>query len=320
MRSCLVLMAACLLIPNIAVADDVVSMGLEPGFERAELESATPNSISCGSANRGALSDASRLPTEGPGFVMAEPWKSRDARYGTRELVQLVEQAAATVAEQHPGSQLSVGDLSKEAGGPIASHRSHQNGRDVDLIYYAIDAEGRPFFPDNHMGYFDSKGKATYAKAPSFAKNIPERYFDLERNWSLVEALIGDESSRVERIFVSGRVKRWLLRYAAEIEVDEDTLKKAQRILHRPRDSRGHNDHMHLRITCSDDDVAAGRCRDSAAPKPKRARRWHRKVKCPREAEAPLLPGLPALVTEKPKTIRAKQAIKKAAQIKLPPL
>ncbi|MCP4445389.1 MAG: hypothetical protein GY811_08600 [Myxococcales bacterium] len=249
--------------------------------EEPKLAAEQPDSISCGSTNRGALSDAAMLPTRGHGFVMAEPWRSRGTRFGTLELVKLIAQSSSDVAFQYKDSQLSVADMSHEHGGPLAMHRSHQNGRDVDLIYYAMDAEGRPFYPDSHMAYYSREGQATYAKSPRFVKDIPERYFDLKRNWALVRAMMTSENANVEHIFVSPRVKRWLLTYAREVKESASILKMATHILHAPRDVKGHNDHMHVRIGCSEEDVDAGRCRQASAPKPRRSKRWYRRVRCP---------------------------------------
>ncbi len=244
----------------------------------------TPSSTSCGSTNRGALGQAAVLPDRGPGYIMAEPWRSRGSSYGTSELVSLIQRSSAAVSLAHEGSQLSVADLSSKHGGAIASHRSHQNGRDVDLVYYAMDADGNAFHPDSHMAYYSSKGEATYAKAPNFAKNIPVRYFDMKRNWSLVRHLMLDTETEVEFIFVSRRVKRWLLTYAAETEETPELLKKATKLLHVPKGTRGHNDHMHVRITCSEQDIASGRCRTASARKPRRANKWHRIMACPGNA------------------------------------
>ncbi len=250
------------------------------------------DSVSCGSTNRGALSDAAVMPVEGPGFIMAEPWRSRETRYGTHELVNLIQRSAKKVARLHKGSKLSVADMSLESGGPIAMHRSHQNGRDVDLVYYAMDAEGAPFYPDSHMAYYTRRGMANYAQSPAFIKNIPERYFDLKRNWALVNEFISDPDVDVERIFVSPRIKRWLLAYAKEVGTDEELLKKAARILHAPRAVKGHNDHMHVRIACSADDIEQGRCRNESASRPKSGVRWHRHMTCPRPALKPVLPQI----------------------------
>jgi penicillin-insensitive murein endopeptidase len=253
-------------------------------------------SLSCGSTNRGALGDAARLPNSGPGFVMAEPWRSRGSNFGTTELVSLIQRSSAAVALAHDGSQLSVADLSKKHGGAIAAHRSHQNGRDVDLIYYAMDANGDPFYPDSHMAYYTSSGQATYAKAPNFVSDIPVRYFDMKRNWSLIRNMMLDTEVDVEFIFVSTRVKRWLLAYAAEIQESPAMLKAAIKILHAPRDVKGHNDHMHVRIACSAEDAALGTCRTASARKPRRAKKWNRIMACPSTGTAPLaMPARPVL-------------------------
>src|SRR5690606_16006049 len=67
--------------------------------------------------------------------------------YGTWELVQLLERAAYRVARRVPGAKLSVGELSREGGGLLAGHDSHQNGRDADIAFYMLDGRGRPYDP-----------------------------------------------------------------------------------------------------------------------------------------------------------------------------
>jgi penicillin-insensitive murein endopeptidase len=280
-------------------------------------QSEATQSVSCGSTNRGALGNPAMLPMRGPGFIMAEPWRSRGSSFGTAELVSLIQRSSWAVALAHEGSQLSVADLSNKQGGAIAQHRSHQNGRDVDLIYYAMDKEGNPFYPDSHMAYYTSEGQATYAKAPNFAKNIPIRYFDLKRNWSLIRHLMLDTEVEVEFIFVSGRVKRWLLRYATELEESQELIKKVTRLLHVPKGTGGHNDHMHVRITCSADDIEEGRCRTASARKPRRASKWHRIMACPAGAalEAP-----PVAKRKSKKKSRSKKKSKKRSKIARPQL
>ena len=51
--------------------------------------------------------------------------------------------AAASVEKERPGAPLLVGDLSFVSGGVAEGHRSHRNGRDVDLILYALTPDGR---------------------------------------------------------------------------------------------------------------------------------------------------------------------------------
>lgn len=239
------------------------------------------DSISCGAANRGALYGGVMLPQAGIGYVTPEPWWSRGRRYGTVELVGLIMRAAAAVEQQHPGGLLGVADLSSASGGVIAGHRSHQSGRDVDLVFYALDPSGTPFPPDQHMAYYGHSGVGQYARAPSFERDIAERYFDLARNWALVRALLTDSQSEVEHIFVSARVRRWLLDYAQHLGEPEELVMRAARVLRKPKGVDGHNDHMHVRVRCSPDDEAVGRCRNENARRPSRARRWRSIITCP---------------------------------------
>lgn len=238
-------------------------------------------SISCGAANRGALYGGVPLPQAGIGYVIPEPWMSRRHHYGTEELVGLITRAAAAVEQTLPGGVLGVADLSGPGGGVLRGHRSHQSGRDVDLIYYSIDPAGNPFPPDHYMAYYTRSGLAHYARSPSFSREIAQRYFDLARNWMLVKVLLTDPRAEVEHIFVSSRVRHWLLDYARHAGEPEALVNRAARVLRKPRGVDGHNDHMHVRIRCSETDTALGRCRNDIASRPRRGRRWRSVVTCP---------------------------------------
>jgi penicillin-insensitive murein endopeptidase len=287
-----------------AAVPDAALQGVSPGATYGETVAAPqealgdaqpgawPDSVSCGAANRGALYGAVLLPRAGVGYVTPEPWWSRGRRYGTAELVGLIMRAAATVEQQHPGGLLGVADLSAENGGVIAGHRSHQSGRDVDLVFYALDPAGSPFAPDQHMAYYGHSGAGQYARAPSFSREIAERYFDLGRNWALVRALLTDGESEVEHIFVSSRVRHWLLDYARQIGEPEDLVMRAARVLRKPKGVDGHNDHMHVRVRCSQDDENLGECRNENARRPRRARRWRSIVTCPAPVGPPLVSSL----------------------------
>jgi penicillin-insensitive murein endopeptidase len=250
-------------------------------------------SISCGSVNRGALASGRAIADEGTGFVAPEPWRSRGLRYGTDELVDLIERAARAVLRRYPGAPLAVADLSAEHGGPVARHRSHQSGRDVDLVYFAIDRAGEPLPNDGHMPLFGVDGRATSAQSPAPAPEIQERFFDLARNWALVQALATDPDVRVDRIFVSRRIRDWLLAYAAAAGVPEPVRVRVRAVLSIPVGVEAHNDHMHVRIGCSPDDAASGACSEAPAPRRRHRRRYRAPVRCgpPRVATAPPAAG-----------------------------
>lgn len=239
-------------------------------------------STSCGYANRGALADGLELAVRGPGYTIPDPWRSRERRYGTAELVSLLREAAARVAADHPGAMLGIADLSQRGGGAVPGHRSHQSGRDVDLIYYAVDEEGAPIEPDATMPYYTSTGLAYYARSPSWNKNIRRRYFDVARNWALVKALLTSDEIAVEQLFVSNRIERWLIDHARSMGEPEEIIHAAQLALRRPSRGENHNDHLHLRIGCSEHDRLQGRCLDGTYKRRRRGA-WHARVRCPRE-------------------------------------
>jgi penicillin-insensitive murein endopeptidase len=220
------------------------------------------------------------LPINGTGWLIPAPWSGRSHNWGTEELVSLIKRAAANVERTHPGAVLGVADLSVERGGPIVGHRSHQSGRDVDLIYYSKNRDGSPRKPDTFMAYYSATGVATYARAPKYDKNIEIRTFDVARNWALVKALLTDKATTVDQLFVSYRIKRWLLAYAKSIGEPAELVSLATRTLRRPRDGESHNDHMHLRIGCSEEDINLGRCRGGAFRRA-RGSRWYAKIPCP---------------------------------------
>jgi penicillin-insensitive murein endopeptidase len=216
--------------------------------------------VSCGSVNRGALFGGVALPEHGAHHLVPEPWASRDHHYGTAELVGLIQRAAAAVDATHPGGVLGVADLSDEHGGDIAGHRSHQSARAADLLYYARTKSGAPFTPDGYMPVYTGSGKAYYAYAPAWTVGIPERFFDTPRNWAFVKALLTDKHVAVERIFVGARIEYWLLRHAIKTREPEALLRRARAVMQQPPGVGKHNDHMHVRVACSADDVILGRC------------------------------------------------------------
>jgi penicillin-insensitive murein endopeptidase len=254
--------------------------------DTAAVGAVDAGSISCGAANRGALASARALPDSGAGFATPEPWRARGLRFATDELIGIVQRAAARVARDHAGSVLGVADLSAQHGGAIARHASHQSGRDVDLIYYAIDRNGDPFPPDRFMAYYEMNGRSNSAEAPEPADRIDERYFDLQRNWALIAALVDDPHVRIQRIFVSPRVRAWLLSYAAASRMPTDLVQRVRAVLSTARDTGTHQDHLHVRIGCSAGDVAAGRCSDHTAARPRRRRARRGKRAAPRQGVA----------------------------------
>lgn len=217
-------------------------------------------SVSVGTFNHGLLRRGHPLPPSGEGYVIPDLWRRREARYGTDELALAIAHAARRVRREYPGGTLGIGDLSRKGGGDSVLHRSHENGRDADLIYYAVDGKDRPVAPVNSMPRY---GADLRARPPSptpgvvFGPFSPRR-FDVKRNWALVRALIEEPRIEVQYLFCHEQLKRRLLDHARSIGENPEVIEVASSLLHQPGDSLPHDDHLHLRIYCAGDDRPYG--------------------------------------------------------------
>ncbi len=218
-------------------------------------------SVSCGAPNKGKLYQGVTIPLRGFGFTVPLPWSRRKTNYMTSQLATMLQEAAAAVASEFPDSMLGIADATVQGGGTTGRHKSHQSGRDVDLIFYSLTAKGKPSLPDGYFPWYQKNGVARSVDKRQW-KPIPTRYFDLQRNWALVRSLLTSTEGRVQYLFVSRRVEQWLLRYATAKKEPQWLLQEAKKRLHRPSKGDPHNTHMHVRIYCSDRDIALGQCQN----------------------------------------------------------
>lgn len=171
--------------------------------------------------------------------------------YGTTELVQLLQRAADRVATRVPGARLSVGELSAENGGRIDGHRSHQNGRDVDIAFYMLDAADRPYAPYGFAA-FDRHGAGI---APNEAL-----HFDDRRNYELLARLVTDPDARVQYVFVANTLKARVLREATRRRASARVISRLEAVMLQPSHGHPHRNHFHVRIYCPPADRP--RCED----------------------------------------------------------
>lgn len=211
---------------------------------------------SWGPPNEGVLLDGTRLPLEGEGFIVPDRWASRGTQWGTDELVDTIAYVGRAVAREHAGSRLVVGDLSIRGGGESAHHRSHQTGRDVDLVLFARDAAGNPV-ESIEMRHFGADGKTTDAGEPL--------WFDAARTWTAVRAFLEAPGPGVANLFIYAPLRDLVLDHARERGEPDSLIDLAGSVLSQPSDSARHDDHMHVRILCSPDDVS---CSDYARRPP----------------------------------------------------
>jgi penicillin-insensitive murein endopeptidase len=226
-------------------------------------------SISYGPSNRGKLMRPARLPTNGEGYWMPPRWAQRGLRYGTDELIALLVDVGRRIERDSPGARVGVADLSPLRGGPSAWHRSHQTGRDVDLLFFATDASGAPVELTS-MPLFDDAGVATLPSGapddPATPKDEATRTlrFDAARTWLLVRALLENPVAPVQYVFIADGLKQLLLDHARGAGEPEALIQQAAFLMQQPGDAAPHDDHMHVRILCAASDRVHG-CNDRGA-------------------------------------------------------
>lgn len=195
-------------------------------------------SLSVGSPNRGWQARAKRLRNSKELVVRAS---SQGRNFGHPALVLMLSRSAKEIAKAVRGSRMLVGDLSRENGGRLDGHHSHQSGRDADVGFYMKDEKGRPILEAKEFVKFDGEGKATNARGVRF---------DDYRNWLLVQSWVKDDRAGLSHIFVSTPLKARLLRFGQSNPEFRPYVADAIKLLKQPEAAEAHDDHFHVRIDC----------------------------------------------------------------------
>ncbi len=184
----------------------------------------------------GRLDEAAELPEQGPGYTTFKPH-----RFGTWQVIHTLTAGIAEVLLRYPDSApVVVGDLSAATGGHLSPHRSHQNGLDIDIGYFHDGNRSVTRFQDATDGTLDAPKTLT-----------------------LLEGLL--RTGWVDLIFVDRKVQRPLIDEAKTRGWSDDLV---QRIFGEAcdggcrnavvRHSKGHHNHLHLRVKC---DPAGDECK-----------------------------------------------------------
>jgi penicillin-insensitive murein DD-endopeptidase len=215
-------------------------------------------STSIGSPSDGTLRSGAALPLAGRGYRFNDK-RSAEARYGTDEVVAAIARAAARVADEVPGSELVVNDLSLREGGPIPHHGSHRAGRDADILFYLLDGVGTPIASVGAP--LDPAGRGVDFKELAIPDDDVPLQLDAQRTWRFVAALLDDPDALVQRIFVVEHLRTMLLAEARRQHAPATVLQRFEEVTCQP--GYPHDDHLHVRWFCSAEDAAAG-CEEQA--------------------------------------------------------
>jgi len=222
-----------------------------------EIDWSAYDSVSIGNPNDGALRGGVPLPVGAPGLRF-NPARDSGARYGTVEVVRTLVEAAATVDRELGGLPVTINDLSLPSGGPLPHHRSHQSGRDVDVLFYQLGPDGQPI--ESVGAFFDPSGVGVDFKDLADPSDDVRLTLDLPRTWLFVRALIESGHAQLQNIYVAEHIRSLLLQHAKSVGAPAATVERFEALTCQP--SYPHDDHFHFRFFCAADDIEQG-CRDS---------------------------------------------------------
>ncbi|MCU0832976.1 MAG: penicillin-insensitive murein endopeptidase [Chromatiaceae bacterium] len=183
-----------------------------------------------GGAANGCIAGAEALPAHGEGYVSIR--RERNRYYGHPATLELVRDLGRTLAGARE-RLIMVGDLAQPRGGLMSSsHRSHQNGLDVD-VWFALADSARAAWKAHPEGQ----------SPPSMVHPDGRR---LSPAWGPEQRLLikaAAEHPRTDRIFVNPAIKQALC----------ESERGDRAWLQRLRPWRGHDAHFHVRIRCPAD-------------------------------------------------------------------
>jgi penicillin-insensitive murein endopeptidase len=149
--------------------------------------------------------------------------------FGSYGLVKVLAAMAQALHDILPGRVLYVTSVSKQGGGPVEPHDSHQNGTDMDIRYLR----------NNENGQSDIVNGSTISSN-----------FLVKQQWELMKKTF--QTGNVDIVFMDRVVKKALCDYAISIhdyKRGEDTSPAAE-ILKRIQHVDGHENHFHVRTKC----------------------------------------------------------------------
>jgi penicillin-insensitive murein endopeptidase len=226
-----------------------LALGLLAGCPRAPSPLTPAWDGAIGLPGHGVLRGGAEVPRDAEGLR----WLRRnDRHWALPRFGHAIARAAAAVARERPGGVLVVGDLSTATGGgPVPPHLSHRSGVDADLLFFVTTVDGASI-PSPGFVHFGADG---LARDEAHARWLR---FDVERQWLFAKALLEDPDARVQWIFVSDVVKAWLLEWAVARGDAPETIRRADAVMRQPHPGGVHDDHFHVRTTCSAGEVARG--------------------------------------------------------------
>ncbi len=189
---------------------------------------------SLGQAHHGRLTRGAQLAS-GRGYFRRRVYRAWGANQTIHHIKRMVRHVRRKYRRIH---DLSIGDVSAKRGGRLATHKSHQSGRDVDIGYYFKKR------PENYPKHF-------YVAT---ASNM-----HMGANWRMLRYFAATSRSNggVQRIFMNYSLQRAVYKWAQKKRISKRLLDSMFQYPHGPgaahgliRHDPGHDSHIHVRFKC----------------------------------------------------------------------
>ena len=201
------------------------SLQASPWAQVRTVAPGPPSAI--GEAANGCLAGAQALPAEGKGYVQIR--RERQRQFGHPQTLDFVRELGAAQASR-TARYVMIGDLSQPRGGLMSSsHRSHQNGLDLDVWFLLADSP--------------AQAQRDWPEAVAPPSMVRDDGLTVNGLWGPEQRLLlklAAEDGRVERIFVNPAIKQRLC----------DSERDDRGWLRKLRPWRGHDAHFHVRLKC----------------------------------------------------------------------
>ena len=178
---------------------------------------------------KGCLAGGVAISADGPAWQVIHP--SRNRRWGTPDMIALVQRLAREAKAEDGWNGLMIGDISQPRGGPMLSgHASHQIGLDADIWLTPM--------PDHRMSYQEREDVAEASVLRKDMMRVDDRKWTKAHQRLIIRAA---SYPQVERVFVHPAIKKKLC----------DTVEGRDRsVLNKIRPIYGHHYHFHVRMSC----------------------------------------------------------------------
>ena len=231
---------------------------LEAGAHEA---AAVKASVARGQSTCGRLENGIELPARGIGFERA-PGKRSEHAFGHALVVGALKRAAAAASSRVADQRIRFGDLSREGGGVVPGHLSHQHGLDVDVFWPLRHAGSRAPFPSLLIPLDAAGSGHDYGDLACPDDDIPV-VLDAAALWAFLEPLLGAKEPAVARLLLAEHLRTLLLAEAARLPwLAPKAVERFREVTCQPL-APPHDDHVHIRFFCPMADIRNG-CEDPA--------------------------------------------------------